>query len=207
MTVKLILVRHGLTDWNRQLRYQGWAPVPLSADGRTQARLVAQRLHREPIARVYSSDLARAMETAREVADACALAVTAFAGLRELDFGCWEGMTYAEIRGREPELVQAWAADCVHTAAPEGESLAQMSERVIDALAEIEAQVGDATAVAITHGGPIQALLCERLGLPLARHWQFQVNPGSITILEFHPAGAILCRLNDTSHLDSDEES
>jgi len=199
--MRLILVRHGATEWNTALRYQGWSEVPLSPEGREQARLVAERLRAEAIAGVYSSDLTRALETAGGIAAPHGLPVVPLPDLREANFGRWEGLTFQEISRQDHQLAAAWTADPTRIAPPDGETFLQVIERMNRAVKEIEADVGDGTAVAVTHGGPIRGLLCDRLGVRPEHHWQFQVVAGSITVVESNPAGAILSCLNDTSHL------
>jgi len=196
--MRLILVRHGATEWSTALRYQGWSDVPLSPEGREQARLLAERLRAEAIAGVYSSDLARALDTAGLIAAQHRLSVVSLPDLREANFGRWEGLTFEEISRQDHQLAATWAADPARIAPPDGETVVQVIERMNRAVTRIEAEVGEGTAVAVTHGGAIRALLCHVLKVPPERLWQFQVDAGSITVLEFHPAGAILSRLNET---------
>ena len=198
--MRLILVRHGATEWSAALRYQGWSDVPLSPEGLEQARLLAERLRAEAVAGVYSSDLARALDTAGQIAAQHRLSVVSLPDLREANFGRWEGLTFEEISRQDHQLAAAWAADPARIAPPDGETVVQVIERMNRAVRRIEAELGEGTAVAVTHGGAIRAFLCHVLGVPAERLWQFQVDAGSITVLEFHPAGAILSRLNDTCH-------
>jgi broad specificity phosphatase PhoE len=162
---------------------------------------VTERLRAGAVAAVYSSDLGRALETATEIAAPHDLSVVSLLDLREINFGRWEGLTFEEIASQDEQLAAAWVADPARIAPPDGETLLQVIERMNRAVSEIEARVGNGTAVAVTHGGPIRGLLCDRLGVPPEHHWQFQIDAGSITVVEFHPAGAILSRLNDASHL------
>jgi len=98
-TRRLWLVRHGLTGWNTQQRFCGHSDIPLSARGRVQARWLARRLQEEAIAVIYTSDLARARETAETIASQStqAVPVKVSTAWREIDFGAWEGLTCAEI--------------------------------------------------------------------------------------------------------------
>src|SRR4029079_3482461 len=98
----ILLARHGETDWNVERRVQGHSDTPLNDTGRGQARALAEELAGEPIDAVYSSDLVRAHETARLVAEQRGLDVTAIRDLREKHFGTWEGLTDVEIHDRFP---------------------------------------------------------------------------------------------------------
>src|SRR5579864_7883681 len=101
MTV-LLLARHGETDWNREHRWQGRADPPLNARGREQAAALAASLAQVPLGAIYSSDLARALETAELVGGALGVAVTSEPALREIDVGEWSGLTTAEIERTFP---------------------------------------------------------------------------------------------------------
>jgi broad specificity phosphatase PhoE len=107
----LMLVRHGESEWNAQRRYQGQSDVPLSALGRRQAELIAERLAGGKIDAVYASDLARAWETARPIAEKNGLKVISEPRLRELKFGVLEGLTFDEAQAHYPEMMAAWLND------------------------------------------------------------------------------------------------
>jgi broad specificity phosphatase PhoE len=147
----LLLVRHGETDWNLERRVQGHTDRPLNETGRAQARTLADDLAGEDIDVVYSSDLIRAHETARIVAEPRGLAVTAIPELRERDFGTWEGLTDDDISTRFP--------DAHHRAWGDAETKEEMAERVFEALRRISAAHGDGRVLVVTHGGPLRAVL------------------------------------------------
>jgi alpha-ribazole phosphatase len=199
--VKLILVRHGRTEWNAEGRFQGQSDAPLNAVGRRQAAALSRRLSREPIAVVYASDLQRAHETAGRIAAAHGLGVRSEPRLREMSFGAWEGLTLDEIERRDPQGLAAWQADPLNVAPPGGETLAQLAARVGAALNEIVQAHRDAAALLAAHGGSLQALLCLAFGLDLRRYWQFRLDLAAVSELYVYPEGAILTLLNDTAHL------
>jgi broad specificity phosphatase PhoE len=149
----ILLVRHGETDWNLERRVQGHSDRPLNETGRAQAREVAAALAGEPIDAVYSSDLVRAHETARIVAEVRGLGVTAVPDLRERNFGTWEGLTDDEIFERFPSAkTGAWG---------DGETREEMARRVLGALRRIaEAHPGGRVLV-VSHGGPLRAVLTQ----------------------------------------------
>ena len=204
--VRLLLVRHGATVWTAQGRFQGQTDVPLSPDGQRQVARLAQRLMTETMHALYASDLQRAWETARAIATSHALSVHPERRLREIAFGHWEGLTYAEIQQREAQRLAAWERDQLHSRPPGGETLLQMTERVRAVYTSIVAANQDKTVGLVAHGGPLQVLLCLALGLPPQAYWQFAIAPASLSELCVYEQGAILTRLNDTCHLPAVEQ-
>jgi alpha-ribazole phosphatase len=199
--VRLLLIRHAATAWTAQGRFQGQTDVPLSPHGRRQAAALARRLMAKTLHRLYTSDLQRAWETAEAIAEPRALPVHAEPRLREMAFGLWEGLTYAEIQQRETRSLAAWERDQLHSAPPGGETLLQMTARVRAAYVDMLVAGQDTTVGLVAHGGPLQLLLCLALGLPPQAYWQFAVSPASLSELCVYEQGAILTRLNDTHHL------
>ena len=199
--VRLLLIRHAATAWTAQGRFQGQTDIPLSPHGRRQAAALAQRLRAETLHMLYASDLQRAWETAQAIAVPHALHVYAEPRLREMAFGHWEGLTYAEIQQQDAPSLAAWEHDQLHSAPPGGETLLQMTERVRAAYIDILAAGQDKTVGLVAHGGPLQLLLCLTLGLPPQAYWQFAVFPASLSELCVYEQGVILTRLNDTHHL------
>jgi broad specificity phosphatase PhoE len=151
------LVRHGETDWNRELRWQGHSDPPLNERGREQARALAERLAGAGFAAVYSSDLRRAFETAEIVAARLDLPVRVEPGLREIDVGSWEGFTLAEIEARSPQDVARWDESGEH-GWDGGESHEEMFARVRDAVRSIAVRHDGEDVLVVSHGGPIRAL-------------------------------------------------
>jgi broad specificity phosphatase PhoE len=146
-----LLVRHGETDWNFERRVQGHADRPLNDTGRAQARQLADELAGEAIDAVYSSDLVRAHETARIVAERLGLEVIAMPDLREKHFGTWEGLTDREILARFPEAQRGHWGD--------GETTAEVSRRVLGALRRIAETHPDGRVLIVAHGGPLRVAL------------------------------------------------
>ena len=200
--VRLVLVRHAATAWTAQGRFQGQTDVPLSPHGQRQMAALAQRLMTETLHTLYASDLQRAWETAQAIATPHALRVQAEPRLREMAFGRWEGLTYAEIQQRDVQALAAWERDQLNRAPPGGETLLQMAERVRAAYASMVMHRQDQSIGVIAHGGPLQLLLCLALGLPPQAYWQFAVAPASLSELWVYEPGAILTRLNETHYLE-----
>src|SRR5262249_28776153 len=199
--VRLLLVRHPATGWTAQGRFQGQTDVPLSPPGQRQGASLAQRLTRETIHVLYASDLQRAWETAQAIAAPHALRVQSEPRLREMAFGRWEGLTYAELQQRDAARLAAWEHDPLHIAPPGGETLLQVAERVRAAYTSVVAADQDKTVGLVAHGGPLQVLLCLALSLPPQAYWQFAMAPASLSELCVYEHGAILISLNETHHL------
>lgn len=203
--MKLFLTRHGQTDWNIARRYQGHSDTELNQVGIRQAELLAQRLSKETIHAIYSSDLSRAMTTAEIIANAQGQAPVFRSDmrLRELSFGDWEGMTYREMSAHSPELFDAWMKDSLTISTPNGETHRQLAERVQAAFDEIKAKHKEETVLIVGHSGSMQTLLALLLGVDLSRYWQFRVSQASLSELTVYEDSVTLNLFNDISHLES----
>ena len=160
---RLVLARHGETDWNRVGRWQGHADPPLNETGRRQAAGLADRLAGNGIVAVYSSDLARARETARAVAHRLGLGVVEDPALREIDVGSWSGLTRAHVAERFPEGYARWLEGEI---GHDGETREQLAERVVGAATTIGGRHAGETVLVVTHGGVIRALRRHAAGDP-----------------------------------------
>jgi alpha-ribazole phosphatase len=158
---RIILVRHGETDWNHLKLAQGHADVELNEAGRAQAREVAGALSEESIHAVYSSDLRRAVDTAHAIAAGRGLDVQVDRAFREIDQGDWEGLHVDEIRRRWPDL---WGPARHHRSRPGGESPAEVRRRALAGLRRVIEERPDQTVVVVTHGGTIRWISAEALG-------------------------------------------
>lgn len=215
-TRRLWLVRHGLTKWNTQQRYCGHRDIPLSAQGRAQALWLAERLQKEMISAIYTSDLVRARETAEIIAHqrTPAVQIRVSAAWREIDFGEWEGLTYAQIAEAEQFKDQlGFFTDPEHHSPPNGELVAHMQQRVKDELSTIMQSDDLPTAgdvVIVSHGGPLRVMLCSLLGMPLQRQWQLRLDPGSLSAIDLLPIHeptvphVVLALLNDQHAMPTD---
>lgn len=197
--MRLLLVRHGETDLNAQRRFQGRLDAPLNAQGWAQAQALPGCLALEPIQVAYVSDLQRAQQTLALALAGRDVTVMVDPRLREINFGAWEGLTYADIQAQDGAALAAWEADMLHHAPPGGETLRQFAWRVEAALAEMQARhVDGETVLVVAHGGVLQLMLCAALRLPPTAYWQFHLKPASLSEIAFYEAGAILNRLNVT---------
>jgi broad specificity phosphatase PhoE len=164
----LVLVRHGETDWNVTGRFQGQADPPLNANGREQARALAEQLALSRIDAIYSSDLQRAYDTARIVADRVGLTVIIDPRLREVSQGAWEGVVLADILARYPREWAMREQDPLHSRPPGGESVAEVAQRASAAADAIAIAHPNGRVVVVTHGLTQATLMCLGSGLSLA---------------------------------------
>ncbi len=206
MTTRLILVRHGETDWNLEGRYQGQADLPLNERGRKQAKLLAERLRGERIEAIYASDLSRAYETAEIIAEAIGLEVKPLESLREVDTGVWTGLTFQEVESRYPEHLREWRADPLRVKRLEGESYLELFERTRTAIEEIVEAHPDQTVLIVGHGGNIKCMVLDALGVRADRAIEiasrFAADNASLHILRSDGERVLIETLNDTCHLD-----
>lgn len=210
MSTRLLIVRHGQTDWNASGRFQGQTDIPLNPAGVQQSRALSRALARqlalEKPAAIYASDLLRAWQTAEIIHQAlpedrrCPLIPEP--RLREMRFGVWEGLTYAQIQASQPQLLERWERDLEHVAPPGGETLLALADRVQAAFQSIAQSHPDSVVLLVAHGGPLQMLIASALGLPPGRFWQIHLSNASISELGLYPDGAILNLLNCTDHLE-----
>jgi alpha-ribazole phosphatase len=197
--MRLLLVPHAETEWNVLGRFQGHADVPLNNRGRQQAQRLQQGLAEETFDAIVASDLCRAWETAQILALPHGLKVQAESRLRELHFGDWEGLTYAEVRERDLDALLDWEKDPLRTCPPGGERLTSMAQRVQDFLRELTAAKSSAILL-VAHRGSLRVLLCMLLGRAVERHWEFRLDLASLSELEIVGGKAALVRLNEVAH-------
>ena len=200
--MNLILVRHGQTSLNRDGRIQGINGLPLTALGREQAHATARALAAALPLLLYSSPVARAMETAEIISKALEIPIKARVGLKELDAGELDGLTGQEMRQRYPDFSAAWDSDASTAKMPGGESLAQVQKRAWAAVQGLAQRHPKDTVVAVTHSFTIQTIVCRVLGMPLHNAKRRRLNVGSITRLEFSGSGPMLISHNENWHLD-----
>ena len=212
--MQLLLIRHGATTFSESSRYTGQQDCPLSTRGQRQISALAQRLSAVPLAAIITSDLQRALLTAQAIAEPHDLDIQIDRDLREMAMGAWEGRTYAEIQAQAPAQLAEWMRDPAAHAPPGGETMLQVRERVLRALQRWYGVYPHQRILWVTHGGVIQTLLCDILGLAWQCYWQIRCDPATITEIEWgswfdeEPAQtsaySIILRLNDGAHLEVD---
>jgi broad specificity phosphatase PhoE len=199
--MRVLLVRHAETEWNRERRFQGWRDVPLSATGREQAESAARLLAATRIDAVWSSPLARARDTAAIIAAPHRLAVQESEAFREMGFGDWEGLTRDEVRERFAEAHRAWAETPHEAVWPGAETLAAVRARALAGLEALRAAHTGQTICLVSHGITGRLLILEALGLGPDRLWSFQLSSTGISELEFRDDWTTLHRMNSLIHL------
>ncbi|KPI02466.1 Phosphoglycerate mutase [Actinobacteria bacterium OK074] len=201
----LVLLRHGETPLTPQKRFSGsgGSDPSLSAAGREQAERVAEALARRgTVEAVVSSPLARTRETAAAVADRLGLAVSIEDGLRETDFGAWEGLTFGEVRERDPEALNTWLASPDAEPPGGGESFAAVAVRVAAARDKLIAAYAGRTVLVVTHVTPIKTLVRLALGAPPESLFRMELSAASLSAVAYYADGNASVRLfNETSHL------
>lgn len=185
---ELWLVRHGETTWNAEGRHQGQLNVPLSPRGVGQTFRLAERLRASGVVfdKLYSSDLERAQETARPIAQALDMPIYLDPRIREVNSGRLQGLLQSEIEAHFPDYVRAVRSDPWNTPRPQGESMAEVSRRVEAFLRELPS----GRFLIVTHGGVIRAALKLALNLDGDTWRRFRIQNTSITRLAF-PEGAV----------------
>ena len=186
-TTTVVLIRHGATAHTAEKRFSGGlagANPPLAAEGVAQAESVARWL--APVAdrvdALVSSPVRRARETADVLAGTLSLPVREDPAFAELEFGRWEGLTFAEVQARHPEELSSWLGS-MDVAPPGGESIRQVRQRVLDGLDEVVGQHRGGTVVLVTHVTPIKMLVAHALGAPLEAIYRMELAPASVTVL------------------------
>ncbi len=189
---QLIVLRHGRTSWNAEGRFQGQADIPLDERGLAQARHAAVVLAELAPAAIVASDLGRAQQTAEALAVKTGLEVGTDRRLREIHVGSWEGLTAAEVIEVDPELGARYLRGEDVRRSATGETIAEVADRVAEALTEIgEAAEDGSTVIVVMHGLAARVGVCRYVGLPQAtwHHLGGLHNCGWITV-ERHRSGA-----------------
>jgi 2,3-bisphosphoglycerate-dependent phosphoglycerate mutase len=204
---EILLIRHGETAWNAEKRLQGHLDIPLNAEGERQAAALGAALANEPIDAVFSSDLQRALQTARAVAAPRGMPVVIDNGLRERCFGAFEGLQYHEIETRYPEAYAAWRARDRDARYPDGkhvaETLDEFHARVTGTLHRLLQQKSYRKIAVVTHGGVLDCLYrvaSDRLDFTAPR--DFDVLNASINRVRWSEGGMQLMQWADVAHLD-----
>jgi phosphoserine phosphatase len=195
------LIRHGETEWNRELVYRGRKDLPLSENGRRQIQKLAAALAETPITAIHASPLVRAVDTAQAIAAVKGLEVQTCDELIDMDFGEWEGLSVAEARQRDPELYEKWEHDPAAFHAPEGESLAEIQARIRGILTRLAAEYPNQVVALVTHRVVCKLMICEVLGLSSKAFWQIQQEVCCWNAFSIDAEKRVLLHMNDTCHL------
>ena len=203
---RMILVRHGETDWNKEGRFQGQIDVPLNTNGKKQAIAAGEFLKEVNFDRVFSSCMSRPTETAKIILEAHpALAIQAKSDLKEISHGLWEGKLESEIKSDWGELLLAWQTDPENVQMPEGENIKDVSIRAIKCWESIRnSLLPHETVLIVAHDAVNKTILCNLLGLSNSDIWKIKQGNGAISIVDITEDSSlpdIVSSLNITSHL------
>jgi broad specificity phosphatase PhoE len=197
-------LRHGATTWNVEGRICGSTDVPLSELGRRQAELLARRLQPVPVEALYTSPLRRALDTALLIGGLVARSPLVDARLAELNYGEWEGTTFAEIERAAPGLYHAWEENPADLAPPGGETGVHLVERAAPFLAEVARRHACGNVVVVCHKTVCRLLACHIMGAPLAEYRRrIPMDNAALNIFEAQDGRWRVLTLNDTAHLDA----
>lgn len=202
--VEIILIRHGITLWNVAARIQGISDVELAPEGLRQAELLAKNFPRDEVDAIYSSDLSRAKTTAQFVADKFNLTVQTTAGLREVDFGSWEGKYFSDLEKYEPETLKIFYTKPDELKLDRAETFQQAQSRAMDALKKIVARhEGDKSRVVIVaHGSINRLILSAILGISRNNIWRLSQFNTAVNIFRVDDGNFTVQLINSTAHLN-----
>ncbi|HSW57500.1 MAG TPA: histidine phosphatase family protein [Dehalococcoidales bacterium] len=198
---KILLVRHGETEKNSSQRYWGKTDVNLGPVGLRQAEQLRDRLAATRIDYVYSSEMRRAVLTARTIASIHGLSEACYPELREIDFGQIEGLNFTEVQQQFPKVARMWIERDPALSYPNGESLAQLDFRLSIFRNRLIQHGENEVVMVVAHSGVLRTLICQLLGLETRNRWDFRIDLASLSIVETFSGAAVLSLLNDTSHL------
>ncbi|MBE9472271.1 MAG: histidine phosphatase family protein [Chloroflexi bacterium] len=206
---RIVLVRHGQTAWNREVRFRGQADVELDEFGLQQAQATGRYLAaRWPVVAVYASPLRRATQTAEAIARAHGLTAHPLEGLLDINFGEWQGLSPDEVAQRYPALYRAWW-EAPHTVRfPGGERLDDVRSRVVAALDDVIARHPEQAVALVSHTVANRVLLCAVLGWGNDRFWRLRQETCAVNVFDAEDDGTFtIVLLNDTCHLQGLSES
>lgn len=203
---RLLLVRHGETDWNRAGKFQGQIDVPLNDNGREQSRRAAELLKDIKLDFAISSSMLRPKETAEIILKYhTGLQLELRHELREISHGLWEGKFESEIEASYPGLLEEWKTTPETVQMPEGENLQQVWQRAIASWQDIVKSVSG-TGIVVAHDAINKAILCHLFGLEPKHFWKFKQGNGAVSVIDYPhgPEGLpVLQAMNITTHLSA----
>jgi len=199
--VKVILIRHGETDWNKEQIFRGRIDVALNEVGLAQARTVQATLKDVQINAIYSSPLSRALETARVVGEGRNCEIRIEEGFIDIDFGRWQGLSHQKVKEDYKDLYEMWLSKPQMVTFPEGESLEEVQKRSMKALEKVIKKHPEETLAIISHRVLNKVLLCSILGLELSHFWYIKQDTCALNRFEYKDDKYYLTLLNDTCHL------
>ena len=197
---KIILARHGETEWNVGEVFRGRIDIELNETGTKQAELLAEYLSDSEIDAIYSSPLKRALKTAEVIASHHKLDVEIAPGLIDFDFGKWQGLSHQEVKDKYKALYAEWVSRPDQARMPDGESLNDVRERAMSVVGDVIAK-HEETVVLVAHRVVNKVLICALLGLDNSHFWDIRQDTCGITTFTYENGRFILTEHNNTSYL------
>lgn len=201
-SLRIILVRHGETDWNIEKRFQGQMNIPLNAKGKQQAKAVREFLSTISIDCAFSSSLSRAKETAALILEGRVVSFSTIDELKEINHGDWNGMLETQIENLYPQDFRYWKTHPTRAHKPNGEALEQVVERVIpawDDLISTHTSVIPQTILVVAHKWINQIILCHVCGLGLEHFGRFRQDNCAINLIDYPQGNNGLGYLKETN--------
>ena len=202
MATQVTVIRHGETQWNVEGRIQGHQPVGLNNRGAEQALSVAKRLGEERFEALYSSDLPRAMETAREISRTNGMKILADSRLREWKLGILEGLSSEDAAVRYPVAYAAFRTEIPDYVVPDGESSRQRYERAVTCISDLALRHPGECIAVVSHGGILDDLYRYAGNIPLERPRDFQLFNASLNIFQIDGDRWEIVSWGDIQHLE-----
>lgn len=194
----IYIVRHGVTNYNQENRFQGQLDIPLNEEGLAQVAKLGNYFQKKPVDVIYSSDLKRAYQTAEAISNVKDLQIRILPGLREVNVGKLEGMTWAEVKENYPN----WARAGHNHGYPGGETRLEIENRVKNSWEYIAKRHSNDNVVLVSHGGIIKSLICLLLGVNNENRSKFVIDNSSITRIIYNDSGYRIKSLNSLEHLE-----
>ncbi|MEN6372727.1 MAG: histidine phosphatase family protein [Armatimonadota bacterium] len=195
---RILLVRHGRVEWNAKSAYAGWTDLPLDEHGVKEAKMAAKRLGNAAISAVYSSDLVRARRTAEIIAEPHGLSVNIEPGIREINYGEWEGLGIDEVKKAYGEdFFRAWVADPENIRIPGGETFGELRDRASAAMARIAALHPGQTIAVVAHKSVNRVLICHWMGIAVGRYKQIEQKNCAINAVMLSKNRTVVETVND----------
>ena len=199
--LRIVLVRHGETDWNKSKKFQGQRNIGLNEKGRAQAEALASALKEEPLKVIYSSPIARAVETAEIINRYHNVSLEQRDGLKEMNVGDFEGLQLKDLAGDYSQFFQEWLEDAASVRMPNGETLQEVQERAWSVLEEVVDAHNEGSVLLCAHNFVNQMVLCKILGVKIAHFRRIRQTLAAMNIIERIQGVYSLTCTNDTCHL------
>ncbi len=200
------IVRHGQTNWNILGKTQGHGNSDLTKKGEEQANELAQAMKNYPIDMIYSSDLGRAIQTAKIVGDTINLEVNETPALREMGFGVWEGLLIDEIKQNHLDTYTTWRNEPHLVEIENGETLHIIKERVDNFIKEINETYDNKHILLVSHSVTVRVMLLLFLNSGMENIYRIKQDNTALNVVEYRDYGPVIIKMNDTNHMKNNQK-